>query len=197
MAQADLKAAWEAIGADTLAGEAVRDSMIVMMENLTAIYGDISATAASDWYVQVRAAAGAHGSAPIVLPEPVSRELVEQTVRHEARFLWDREKDNIAHGQVVGKRTYRRAPEKMLDALSTSLDRMVQDQARWTVTETAANETSTSVQWRRVATPGACDWCKDLAAEGWTWPSQARAEMNLFHDNCKCMVEPLFEPAPF
>ena len=197
MAQADLKAVWDAVGVDTVAGEVVRDSMIAAMENLTAIYGDISAGVANDWYTEMRVSAGASGPTPTVFPEPTSRELVEDTVRHEARFLWDREKDNVAHGQVVGKRTYKRAPEKMLDALSTSLDRMVQDQARWTVTETAAAETSTSVQWRRVARADACGWCKDLAAEGWVWPSQARAEMNLFHDHCKCVVEPLFEPAPF
>lgn len=173
-AQADLAgffATW-----DLSTPERVREGLLEVVPALVNEYGDVAATAAAEWYEEVRASqvGGFHYARPGALPDP---ERVAGSVR------W-------AAGELFGDN-----PEQTLALLSGAVQRHITYSAR----DTIAREASRDPRRPRAArVPGGsrtCAWCLMLAARGFIYHSRASAggAGDEYHDECACQIVVSFD----
>lgn len=110
--------------------------------------------------------------------------------------------DENRHDPVVKKAVGERA--------AASVERHVRNAAREAVSD-AAEVAGTEVGWARVLSGAeSCPWCAMLASRGPAYQSEASAgsvtersgrfdagEAKAYHDNCDCIVVPVFEDVPW
>ncbi|MDU7427939.1 MAG: hypothetical protein E7K79_04035 [Actinomyces urogenitalis] len=157
--------------------EEVRDGLLELIPDLVNEYGDVAASAAADWYEQVRSTEAA-GPYRAVLAEPVPREQVEGTVRAAARHLFT---GDVAVTQRI---------------LEGALHRYITNQARNTTVRNTLRDPQAK-RFARVPRGKSCAWCALLGSRGFVYATAKSAgENNQYHDKCDCQIVPAFDDDP-
>lgn len=155
----------------------VRDGLIKVMQALVTQYGDLAATAAAEWYEQLRASQ-VGGSYTAVTAKPVPPAQVEASVRAAAGHL------------------YKGAPDMALSVLSGALQRYVAGQSRNTIIRNTLRDPKAR-RFARVPQGKTCAWCSLLASRGFVYATAETAgAINRFHDDCDCRIVPGFDGDP-
>lgn len=154
--------------------EAARDALLEVVPLLVDKYGEEAAVYAAEWYDEVRAAEGVPGRfrarpAPLAGPERI-----EQTVRRAA-------------GELFGT-----APELMLPAVLDKVTKYVLEPGRQTIVDSTRRDPRAS-GWQRVARPGACNFCRMLAARGGVYKEDT-AFFAAHPGRCYCAAVPSWDP---
>lgn len=155
--------------------EVVRDVLLEAVPALVDKYGDVAATAAADWYLQMRAkeVPGAVDF-PIVLSGKTPSEAVEANVRYAARFLFGDD------------------PAMTVRALHSAIDRHVKHAETGTLLELGSRD-SAEVKFALVPRPPmTCAFCLMLSSRGWEYTSEETAS-EAQHDHCDCSVVPSWD----
>nr|DAS15899.1 MAG TPA: minor capsid protein [Caudoviricetes sp.] len=159
--------------------EAARDELIEFLPRLTQLYGDAAATAAAEWFEELRA--GAVGTPyEAVLADPVDDAQVSQTAHYAAGHLFTSD------------------PEQALSVLSSATQRYVAYMSRATVARNAAHDPARP-RWARVpAGAHTCAFCAMLASRGFVYRSEDKAggDAHRFHDDCHCQIVPEWGRGP-
>lgn len=162
-------------------------------------FGGVAASLGEDYYRNLRREAGI--TTTLKLPEPVlpTRAEVDADIAWATRERAELADDLGASYQAILADIQAETEKAVLDVMRT---RVVQ----------AVEGDDTALGFRRVARPGACYWCISLAIRTSTrgdeehfgvYKSRASAgqlppgasELNRFHTNCHCEVEPVWSPA--
>ena len=85
-AKRDLERYWASL--DLSRPERVRDGLLEFVPVVTTVYGDATATAAADWYDELRATEGVTGRYAASVAAPVVADQVQARVRYGARHLF-------------------------------------------------------------------------------------------------------------
>lgn len=153
--------------------EQIRDGLLELVPDLVNEYGDVAASAAADWYEQVRGAE-VPGSYRAVLAEPVPREQVEGTVRAAARHLFT---GDVAITQHI---------------LEGALHRYITDQTRDTTVRNTLRDPE-ATRFARVPRGKTCSFCTIMASRDFVYATaQAAGELGQYHDKCDCQIVPSF-----
>lgn len=153
--------------------EEVRDGLLELIPDLVNEYGDVAASAAADWYEQVRGTEVA-GSYRAVLAEPVPREQVEGTVRAAARHLFT---GDVAVTQRI---------------LEGALQRYITSQTRNTTVHNTLRDPQAK-RFARVPKGKTCSFCMIMASRGFVYATaKAAGELSQYHDKCDCQIVPAF-----
>lgn len=150
--------------------EAARDGLIRMLPQLVTIYGAAAATLASDYYDELRDAAGVKGRFRAIPAVPVTSGL-------DALAVWS-----------VGP-MFQAIPDPSaaLSLAAGGAQRSIADAARETVVQSSL-EDSRARGWVRVG-HGECDWCQQYLdgevhySEGYDFQA---------HNRCNCTAETAF-----
>lgn len=151
---------------------------------LAARYGQAAALAAG-YYRRFRAAEGAKGADPAKLPAPLRPEDVIPSLR--------------ATG-LAGTMRALRAGFSAQAASRAGLTQALGSAGRLTLNGgraaivAAVGADPAAKGWQRIASGGACDFCRMLASRGPAYKSDRTADF-LAHDHCACSAEPVFEEA--
>lgn len=175
MAVSDLNRFWSSL--DLSDPEAARDALLAYMPELTDQYGELASVVASDWYEEVREAAGVSGRLTPELGRTVRREVVENSVRYAAGGL------------------FTDTPQRTLAIVSGSVDRYVKSPARDTIRRSGRRD---GAMFARVPTGSeTCAFCFMVASRGFAYHSdQAAGEFDRYHDDCDCQIVPSWERSP-
>lgn len=167
LAKADLL---DLLGAMDLSDpERVRDALLEVVPQLVREYGDVAATAAAEWYSDLRLAAGVPGKHLAVLSKGAKSEAVEGTVRRIAGALWGSD------------------PSRVGSLLGGAMQRYVTYSSRDTIRRNAAKDTA-KARYARVPTGAkTCAFCEMAASRGFVYASE-RAADDAYHDDCDCQV---------
>ena len=171
------------------------DGLLIVGEQ----FGGAAASLGEDYYRNLRREAGI--TTTLKLPEPVLPTRAEV----DADIAWaTRERAELADDLDA---TY----QAILADIQAETEKAVLDVMRTRVVQAVEGD-DTALGFRRVARPGACYWCISLAIRTSTrggdehfgvYKSRAAAgqlppaagELNRFHTNCHCEVEPVWSPA--
>lgn len=158
--------------------EASRDALIEYVTYLVDEYGDAAAAAAAEWYDEVRAAESVPGRyRAMAMPSPYV-DGVEGTVRRAAgSFFSD-------------------APAAALPILLGTTGKYVLAAGRQTIT-TSTDRDPRASGWRRIARPGACDFCTFLAGRGAVYKEHTvhfAAHGGAHAGECNCAAVPDWDP---
>jgi hypothetical protein len=153
---------------------------ITAVQALVGQYGNMSASAAADFYDAERVAAQVTGRFTVPLLDLPPDEQVNNSLRWATKDLWPRDPNDPKTTAV------QKAPiEQRLDAAETKAEqaaqKLVTDQGRGTI-QNAVQRDRQAVAWARSAALGACAFCKLLATRGVVYKKDTvdfRA-----HDNC-------------
>jgi hypothetical protein len=165
LAKADLTALF---GTLDLSNPAVaRDALLEAVPLLVREYGDLAATAAAEWFEQVRPYAGFNAQTV----EAVSTDQVQGAVRYAAGNLWSDE------------------PQLTLAELTGAIQRFVMYSGRQTVARNAQHDPS-KPRFARVPTgEKTCAFCEMMASRGWVYHTKDTAGLTeKFHDDCTCQI---------
>src|SRR5699024_3072667 len=181
LAVSDLNQFWR--GLDLSSPEAARDALLEFVPALTDKYGDFAAVVASDWYEEVRAAAGVTGRLTPELVRTVRREVVEGSVKYAAGGL------------------FTDTPDRTLAIISGAVDRYVKSPARETIRVNAARD---GARYARVpAGATTCAFCTMMSSRGFVYHDEHRAqnqgrgqEQDRYHDDCDCQIVPDWSDNP-
>lgn len=167
LARADLRAFWSTL--DLTRPEAVRDELIEFVPQLVREYGDVAATAAAEWYEQVRFQQVGPFNAATTNATNVAQ--VQGSVKYAAgRLFTDR-------------------PDDMLAILAGGVQRYVLASQRGTVARNVQLDPS-KPRFARVPTGAkTCAWCTLLASRGFVYLTKQTAGINdHYHDDCNCQA---------
>lgn len=142
---------------------------------------------AAQYLREFRATSGVAGNAVIV--------------RAPATVQSERLATSMLVTSVVAFREARGTGQDESEALKTAfvrsagaVGRLVLEAGRDTIRGSLAGEADanpdTTVGWRRITAPGACDWCLMLADRGAVYSAQGAGFSA--HDHCACSVEPAY-----
>jgi hypothetical protein len=152
-----------------------RDSLLHLAPMLVDAYGASSGTVAADWYDLVRDSEilprKARYRSTVVVPDRSTE--IEVTIRRVVGPLWDDD------------------PDQVLTALRGPLTRYILDAGRTTIVENTNADPQTT-GWQRVTRPGACDFCRFLAARGDVYKRQTATFAS--HNDCNCASVPSWDP---
>lgn len=149
-----------------------RDLLYEAIPSLVRKYGDIAATAASEWYEQVRASQVSGAYDPITA-DSYSDEAIQKTVRWQAGKLFD---DNTA---------------SMAEFLDGAVNRWVQYSGRETIARNIKRDLSNPRFARVPQGHKTCAFCSLLASRGFIYKSEATAgEFTKYHNDCHCQIVP-------
>lgn len=154
---------------------AVRGMLIEIVPELVATFGDVAATAAAEWYENVRARQ-VGGSYRALTGYEADRAAVEGSVRWAADALWSDD------------------PSAALYALAGAVQRHVTYSSRSTVARNAEHDPLNPRYARVPKGPKSCAWCAMLASRGFVYTSKrtagdtGRGVGDDFHDGCDCAV---------
>lgn len=156
----------------------LRDGLIKVMQAIVTKYGDVAASAAAEWYQQVRAdALPGQSYTPVTASAPPPAQ-VEGSVRAAAGHL------------------YQGDPAMTERVLAGALQRYVTDQSRGTVAANALRDPKAR-RFARVPQGKTCAWCALLASRGFVYTTaHAAGKMNHYHDDCDCQIVPGFSDDP-
>lgn len=175
LAVSDLNQFWRSLNLSS--PEAARDALLEFVPWLTDKYGDFAAVVASDWYEEVRAAAGVTGRLTPELVRTVRREVVEGSVKYAAGGL------------------FTDTPEKTLAIIAGAVDRYVKSPGRETIRVNAARD---GARFARVPTGAeTCAFCMMLASRGFVYHGRDTAgDFDHYHDKCDCQIVPDWSDHP-
>lgn len=164
------------------------------VDALVTQFAQASRVIASDYYVNVRVAAGVPGvpNLPSVDPPPTS--MVDAGIDWAMRDFLDK-----TEAEIMAK-------------VEAAMAKAVLDVGREQVVAAVEGDDK-ALGFRRVARPDACYWCITLSlrrstrggdgdqhigvyksrASAGQLPPNAKGEVNRYHDHCNCAVEPVFE----
>lgn len=144
----------------------VRDELLRVTPVLSYEYGLASAAMAAEWFEDVtRRTARVGATAP--------QEAVRGSVRYMAGDLFKGER------------------QQAFDKLAQSMTRHSLQGGRNTIVSSSQRN---RISFARAPNPGACAFCLMLASRGAVYSSrQAAGAGNDFHDDCRCVVEPVIE----
>lgn len=150
----------------------MRDALLELVPSLVREYGDVAATAAAEWYEDLRSAA-VPGVYTAALANPVPDEAVVGSVR------W-------AAGELFGDN-----PEQVLALLGGAVQRHINYMGRETVRRNVSQDRSQPRFARVPASSEACPFCDMLSSRGFVYASEGTAGIDdSYHDNCRCQVVP-------
>lgn len=136
-----------------------RDALLATYPELMSPYFAAASEVAAQWYTELRTQAKVPGVfVPVPAPQPPQKQL-EAVVRKSLTPLFRPQ-------EFIGA--------NILELLAGSTQRLITNQGRDTI-DVSARQDAATVSWRRVARPGACDFCKMLAGRGSVYRSQAAA----------------------
>jgi hypothetical protein len=172
LATRDVRRLWSTLTvADALE---VREALEELLPGMVAVYGDLSATVAADWYDEVRAASGVRGRFRAEPAGPFDPEAVRANARWAIGPLFAAEPDW----------------DGALERLTPEVGRMVAQPGRDTITKSAGKDRQ-AAGWKRVTSPKACKFCVALAERGAVY-KQETARFAA-HTNCHCSVVPSWD----
>lgn len=159
------------VGLDVSNAEAVRDALLEFVPALVREYGDVAATAAAEWYEELRSDVTSRSFNARLAPlKPDAA--VEASVRYSAGHLFDGD------------------PADTLALLSGSVQRFVTYGSRATVARNVQLD-PLKPRYGRVPSIGkSCAWCSMLASRGFVYHSERSAggAGDDFHDRCRCQI---------
>jgi hypothetical protein len=173
LAARDVRRLWSTLTvADALE---VREALEELLPGMVAVYGDLSATVAADWYDEVRAAAGVRGRFRAEPAGSFDPEAVRANARWAIGPLFAQEPDW----------------DGALERLTPEVGRMVAQSGRNTITKSTVRDRQ-AVGWRRVTNSAKpCKFCVALAARGAVYKQET---VNFAtHTNCSCSVAPSWD----
>lgn len=169
LAVADLDAVFRMV--EGLPPEAARDLMIETLPGVVSTYGDVSASAAGEWFETLREReVGA--AFPARLAAPVAFEPVEQSIRYSAHHLFDG------------------TPDQMLKYLTGQTIKWVNQPSRETIID-SIDADPIGRGWQRVVRPGGCGFCRMLADRGGRYTR--KSVWFASHTNCNCGAVPSWD----
>lgn len=151
--------------------EAARDGLMDALPKLVAIYGAAAASLASDYFDDMRDAAGVRGRFTAITAEPVTGGL-DVLARWAVGPMFQSEPD----------------PDAALSLAAGGAQRSIANAARLTVVQSSIRDPR-SQGWVRVG-HGECEWCQQYLdgtvhqSEGYGFDA---------HNNCLCTAEPVYE----
>lgn len=151
--------------------ESRRLQLLDTAPGVTAYYSEGSAALAADFYDDARSAARATGS---FAAQPV---ILDRAVKIRRGIAWASEPLSINDEAA--------AIARLTEILTTELRRPYRD----TVLTNRLRDPA-AVGWRRLASPGACKFCRMLADRGTVY-RQSTATFAA-HENCGCTAAPVF-----
>lgn len=156
-------------------------------------YGNMSASAAADFYDAQRVAAQVTGRFTVPLLDPPPQEQIDNSLRWATKDLWPRDPNDPKTTDA------QKAPiEQRLAAAETKAEqaaqKLVTDQGRGTV-QNAVHKDRQAVAWARSASLGACAFCKMLAIRGAVYKQDTVGFRS--HSGCHCMTLPVFRGQRF
>lgn len=178
LARRDLAAFWALV--QDWPVEQIRDALMDVLPALGDQYGDSAAELAASYFETARERADARGSFTPVLAERPQRARWEALSRWGVDPLFSATPDAQA----------------ALTLIAGGLQRTIADQHRLTVVESSLADPAAS-GWRRVASAGACDFCKVLADRRSDGENGVYTEASVqfkSHDNCSCTASPSWAP---
>lgn len=171
------------------------DALSVLLEAFSGAAVSLSA----DHYVTVRRNAGVSSPLPIVRLPPPPRSTVEAIVD---AAITERLDESLADFEA-----------KILARVQSKIQKALADEARAQTIATVEGD-DRALGFARIARPDACAWCLTLAFRSSTRGAEVGrhygvyksrksagqlpegdAELNRFHTNCHCTVEPIFDAA--
>lgn len=157
----------------------IEEVIVQAMPALISTYGDVAATAAAEWYEQVRAAQ-TPGEYNAVLASPIDDGVIRTAVQDAVAPLWSPETGRSDALSQVGQ------------GLGQTVARLITGQVRTTI-ETNAIHDRRVKRFARVPRGKTCAFCSMLASRGFVYASARSAgELKRYHDKCDCMVVPAF-----
>ena len=154
---------------------AARDALLEAVPALTDTYGEIGATAAAEWYEELRASSPeARGRFRARPADLVPAEAVRETVRWSAGPLWEGDAATTA------------------GRLTTAVDKYVRQPGRDTISRNAGRDRA---KWARVPSGAeTCAFCLMVASRGFVYRSEQTASKDAsgekYHGDCRCMPVP-------
>lgn len=154
---------------------AVRDALFDFVPALVAEYGDVAATVAADWYMELRDAEGVGGSFAAPLAPAVPDEQVKARLGFAARPdgpLWAGQADTLTAFLGMMSNEY---------ALQPGRDTVMQ----------AAHKDNAA--YARIPERGACKFCLMLASRGFVYSKSTAGDAKKFHGKCRCNAMPVWD----
>lgn len=173
-AQSDLSEVMSAIL--SLPPEQARDELLAVLPGFTEVYGDQVATAAAEWYEDVRRdAIGGSYRARLGPTAPIAQ--VEGSIRYASGNLFT--DDPLQAGAV----------------LNGAVQRYVSYAGRSTIALNASRDPRKPSFARVPRGAKTCAWCSMLASRGWVYESKQSAGITPedYHDWCDCQIIPSFD----
>ncbi|MCI1831541.1 MAG: hypothetical protein LKI88_00790 [Bifidobacterium sp.] len=162
---------WESL--KNISPEWQRDLLLDEVPALARKYGDIAATAAAEWYEQVRAQS-VNGSYEALTADSFSDEAIQASIRYKAGSLFGDDPSSVA------------------DFLSGALQRWVMYSGRQTIARNADHD-PTHPRYARVPTGmRTCAFCGMLASRGFVYHAESSAggDFHKYHSDCDCQIIP-------
>lgn len=167
------------LGLDLSAPALVNEALLEVVPQLVREYGDLAATAAAEWYEQVRDAPGTFYAR---LGREASADAVEGAVRYASRHLYT---DN---------------PAATLDVLYGAMQRHITYSGRDTISRSVWADPAYP-RFARVPTGSrTCAFCEMVASRGFVYASESHAQrsgrgqmQDKYHDDCNCQVVPSWD----
>lgn len=155
-----------------------RETVAMLVERAPAIsatYGAIAATLGADLYSEIRAMAKAKGRYTVLPADPAPDGQVEALARWAAGPLFGAEPDDdLALGLFAG-----------------GMDRLIRQPFRQSVSRNAGADRAAKGMVR-IAQPGACTFCTELADEIVRVDPTGASDGDHYHRSCKCVPAPAF-----
>lgn len=154
---------------------AVRDALFDFVPALVSEYGDVAATVAADWYMELREVEGVGGSFAAPLAPLVPDEQVKARLGFATRAdgpLWAGQADTLTAFLGMMSNEY---------ALQPGRDTVMQ----------AAH--ADNAAYARVPEPGACKFCLMLASRGFVYSKSTAGDAKKFHGKCRCNTMPVWD----
>lgn len=168
-ARQDLKAAFDALIVSGFPVEDVQDMLVEVAQAVSARYGDMAATVAADWYMELRP--DELGRFVTQLAEPAPDAQVEGSVRWASRHLPDH-------------------PERTLANMYGFIQRFIENCGRDTITLNGGRDRS-NPRFARVPSRLPCAFCAMLASRGFVYKNEITAgSEGQYHDDCRCVIVP-------
>lgn len=168
----DLEAFWTSLNLGN--PERARDALLEYIPLLVARYGESAAAVAADWYDEARAAEAVPGKFRATMADSPYQDASEPLVRRAAGAL------------------FTDAPEGALLTLAATVPKYVLAASRATISLSADRDPRAS-GWQRVASGGACRFCRLLAGKGAVY--RETSVHFAAHGHCNCAAVPSWDPS--
>lgn len=167
----DLEAFWASLNLSR--PEAARNALLDFTQVLVATYGEAAASAAAEWYDEVRAAERVPGRFRATMVVPDESMAMSQTVHRLAGALFTDD------------------PGRVLIGLASAAPKYALAGSRQTIVRSTARDPRAS-GWQRVVRPDACGFCRMLRGRGAVY-REATVGFAA-HKSCHCAAVPSWDP---